>query len=240
MHIAENTCKFKIKDIVIVAIEILALILLAQLVIHYMEPKNLFGNFFKDSNHESIETTLLYVLQSFLFLFPLYTYVAKKYHSKIADFGFRKVPIKYVIMLVAKAFGVVFLVGILLSYIQYHFNIQLPGFGVQESHIPLFGTSQFDIALGVLVVGVLAPFIEELLFRGFLLQTLMKYLPKWGASVIVAIIFGVIHFEFQSIGILIFLGFVLNWLYIKSNSTVPGIVFHVINNVLAFAFEFLK
>ncbi len=240
MQLQATPCRFTLKDIVIVGIETLVLILLVQIVIHFTEPQNLFGDFFKDGAHESIATTLLYLLQTCIFLFPLYTYVVKKYGSTLSDFGFRKVSIKDTIKLVLKAFGVVFLFGFILTFIQLQYGIQLPGFGAQDSHIPLFGTSPFDIVLAVIVVGVIAPLVEELVFRGFLLQTFLKYMPKWGAAVIVAIIFGLIHFEFQVSGVLIFLGLILNWLYIKSNSTIPGIAFHVVNNLLAFWLEFLR
>ncbi len=235
-----NTCRFTPKDVLIVAIETVVLILVAQIVIHFATPLPFISDYFKNGGHESIETTLLYIFQSVLFLFPLYTYIYKKYGSTFSDFGFRRVPVIKTIKLVLKAFGIVFLFGFLITALQLSYNIQIPGFGQQDSHIPLFGTAPLDIVLAVVVVGVLAPVVEELIFRGFLLQTLLKYVPTWAAALIVAVIFGLIHFEFQSAGILIFLGLILNWLYIKSNSTIPGIAFHVINNLLAFWLEFLR
>ena len=40
-----------------------------------------------------------------------------------------------------------------------------------------------------LTAAVAAPLFEELLFRGFLLPSLTKYLPGWGAIVISSFIF---------------------------------------------------
>lgn len=240
MQTQATTCRFTLKDVTIVTVETLVLVFIAQLILAYIAPKNIFGTFFANGAHTSIATTLLYVLQTCLFLFPLTLHVVKKYRASLLEFGFKKVALKTTITLVLKAFGIVFLFGFFISYIQLQFGIELFGFGPQESHIPLFGTSTADIILAIVVVGVIAPFVEELIFRGFLLQTLLKYVPAWSASLIVALIFGLIHFEFQSAGILIFLGLILNWLYIKSNSTIPGIAFHVVNNLLAFWLEFLR
>jgi membrane protease YdiL (CAAX protease family) len=90
------------------------------------------------------------------------------------------------------------------------------------------------VITGVFVVAV-APFVEELFFRGFLFQALRN---SWGTVLGVissAFIFALIHFEFDKLVPLFFLGVALALLFQKTNSLWPCIALHAINNSLAFA-----
>ena len=67
-----------------------------------------------------------------------------------------------------------------------------------------------------------------------MLQTISKNIsPVWGV-ILTTMIFAAVHFEFESIMPLLILSFVLNVLFIKTKSIWPGIIFHVLNNTIAF------
>jgi len=90
----------------------------------------------------------------------------------------------------------------------------------------------------VLIVVSLGPMVEELLFRGVLLSTLLQ---RWGAGWAVAIsslMFALVHLpglQWQWFGLpdLLLLALLLAWLRLRSRSIWPGVLAHGINNLLA-------
>lgn len=90
---------------------------------------------------------------------------------------------------------------------------------------------------GYLVIGVLVPVAEEFVFRGAILRSLLGLFGKkwtWLAIALSALIFGAIHFNMAQ-GLHAFVaGIVLGWMYARTSSVVPGIVFHWVNNTVAY------
>ncbi|OOG40730.1 CPBP family intramembrane glutamic endopeptidase [Rhodanobacter sp. C05] len=90
----------------------------------------------------------------------------------------------------------------------------------------------------VLVVVSLGPMVEELLFRGVLLSTLLQ---RWGAGwavVASSLMFALAHLpglQWQWFGLpdLLLLALLLAWLRLRSGSIWPGVLAHGINNLLA-------
>lgn len=80
------------------------------------------------------------------------------------------------------------------------------------------------------------PIVEEILFRGIVLEGLANVTNGVFAVVISAVIFAGVHLAggaAQVTGALI-LGLVLGWLYLRTRSIVPSSVAHIIYNTLAF------
>jgi membrane protease YdiL (CAAX protease family) len=90
------------------------------------------------------------------------------------------------------------------------------------------------VATGVLLIGV-APFAEELFFRGFLYQAFRNSFGILPGALLSAVIFGAIHFEFFKLVQLAILGVILALLFEKTKSLWPPIMLHAVNNALAFA-----
>lgn len=84
-----------------------------------------------------------------------------------------------------------------------------------------------------LIVGVAAPVLEELFFRGYLFAGLCRYLPWRGAAAISALAFSLIHADLYRAPILWLLGYLFAWLYRRSGSLWPAIVIHGLNNSVA-------
>ena len=91
--------------------------------------------------------------------------------------------------------------------------------------------SKFDIIIGGII---LAPILEEILFRGIILEGLLRTYSQEKAIAFSAIIFGIIHFNPPQIVGATIIGFFLGWLYVKSKSILPSIMVHFFNNSLAF------
>lgn len=84
--------------------------------------------------------------------------------------------------------------------------------------------------LTLFIVVVLAPVVEEFIFRGLLLT---RWSLKWGAPraiLVQAIIFGLLHKEFLGH---VFFGFVMAVLYVETKSLLMPILMHAANNAFA-------
>ena len=88
--------------------------------------------------------------------------------------------------------------------------------------------------LGVLSVAILAPLLEEVLFRGAIQGLLMRLFGHpWPAIIVAALIFGVYHMNPVQIVYATLLGIILGWIYYRTGSLLSVIVGHVLNNSLA-------
>ena len=94
--------------------------------------------------------------------------------------------------------------------------------------------SPFGILMGFLAIAVVAPIVEELLFRGYLQTALGRYLKPWMAIAISSIVFGAIHFQPHALPVLALLGAVFGYLYHRTGSLKVNIALHMANNALAF------
>ena len=85
--------------------------------------------------------------------------------------------------------------------------------------------------LGIISIVVMAPLVEELLFRGAIQGYLMR---KWNMPylgiVISSLIFGVVHGNPAQIPFAFVVGMSLGWMYYLTGSLIPGILMHFINN----------
>ena len=93
------------------------------------------------------------------------------------------------------------------------------------------------VLLALLVVCV-APFVEELVFRGVLLSGLASRMRLGWAMLVSAIVFGCVHlpdfkFAWYPVPALVLLGVVLAWLRVRTRSLWPSITLHAANNFFA-------
>jgi membrane protease YdiL (CAAX protease family) len=103
------------------------------------------------------------------------------------------------------------------------------------SELGVDGSTAALVAVAVLVC-VLAPIAEELFFRAFCFTALRRTLGMLPAAVLTGIIFGAIHLggtDIEFIVPLMVFGFFLCLLYVWTDSLLPCIVLHALNNALA-------
>jgi membrane protease YdiL (CAAX protease family) len=106
--------------------------------------------------------------------------------------------------------------------------------GADESTIGL-------IAAGFMIICV-APFAEEFFFRGFFYGALRTRFSVAVAAIIDGLVFGLIHFEGGTDGLLIVpplavLGVIFCLVYEKTRSLYPVVALHSINNSIAYAYQ---
>lgn len=89
---------------------------------------------------------------------------------------------------------------------------------------------------GYAVVCLLAPIAEELVFRGAVLRTLLEWKPahRWLMITFSALLFAAAHLNPAQLLHPILIGLLLGWMYERTRSVLPGIVYHWANNTAAY------
>jgi membrane protease YdiL (CAAX protease family) len=117
----------------------------------------------------------------------------------------------------------------------------IPGFDANQTQ-DLGFTSLYGVErlIGFIVLVVVAPIVEETIFRGFLYGKLRESLmPMWPAILAVSALFGIAHGQWNvGIGTFI-LSIVLCYLREATGSVWSGILVHMINNAIAFTLLFI-
>ena len=87
---------------------------------------------------------------------------------------------------------------------------------------------------GIISIAIMAPLVEELLFRGAIQgYMLRKGMKPLNAILIASAIFGIVHMNPIQIPFAFAIGLIFGWLYYRTGSVVPGIIGHFINNSIA-------
>lgn len=117
----------------------------------------------------------------------------------------------------------------------------IPSTCLQElmPELPNIAEQEFDMILtnrwGYFAVGLLAPVCEELVFRGAILRALLRWTPRhWVAIAVSAVLFALVHANPAQMPHAFLIGLLLGWLYYRTDSVVPGVVYHWVNNSVAY------
>ncbi|NEZ54705.1 CPBP family intramembrane glutamic endopeptidase [Adonisia turfae] len=86
------------------------------------------------------------------------------------------------------------------------------------------------LLLFFLTAAVAAPLFEEVLFRGFLLPSLTRYMPVWGAILLSSFIFASAHLSLSEVLPLTMLGTILAWVYSRSRNLLAPMLIHSLWN----------
>ena len=87
---------------------------------------------------------------------------------------------------------------------------------------------------GIISITIMAPLVEELLFRGAIQGHLLrKEMKPSNAILIASAVFGIVHMNPIQIPFAFAIGLIFGWLYYRTGSVVPGMIGHFINNSIA-------
>ncbi len=89
-------------------------------------------------------------------------------------------------------------------------------------------------AANVVLFAVVAPFVEELTFRG-VGQSLLRFLGRTPSILLVGVTFGLAHGLLEALLVLIPFGVGLAWLRDRTESVIPGMLVHALFNGIALA-----
>jgi uncharacterized protein len=91
----------------------------------------------------------------------------------------------------------------------------------------------FNVATMMFATVILAPIVEELIFRGLLQKSLARRLPIWAAIGIAAAVFSAVHGDLNSAPALFVIASIFGTLYYLTGSLRVTIVAHLANNLFA-------
>ena len=173
------------------------------------------------------------------FVFPLLWLYVKTRKNNIIFTSFFDKPSKlnWKLIVIATAMGMVFSFGV--SHIQFYILAHLfPDFlvGVLSDNSVIDMSSMNTKIFSFISACILAPIMEEVIFRGFFLQRMAF---KWGikrAVIVSSLIFGLGHFDV--VGAFLF-GVVMCLLYIKTKNIWTNIAVHALNNCIATSIQLM-
>ena len=103
---------------------------------------------------------------------------------------------------------------------------------------------------GYFIIAILVPFVEELVFRGAILRALLNRTGEkegqeiqetvakkdrhWLMITISALFFALVHMNPAQMPHAFLIGLLLGWMYYRTGSIVPGVVFHCMNNTISY------
>ena len=89
---------------------------------------------------------------------------------------------------------------------------------------------------GYMMVALLPPLVEEIVFRGCVLKALLQWKPerKWLMIALSALFFSLAHMNPAQMPHTFLIGLLLGWMYMRTGSIVPGVVYHWANNTAAY------
>ena len=121
------------------------------------------------------------------------------------------------------------------------FGAIIPSVWLQElmPELPNIAEDTFDMIMrdrwGYISIGLLAPLAEELVFRGAILRSLLKWTSRpWVAITISSIFFAAAHLNPAQLPHAFLVGLLLGWMYYRTDSIVPCVVYHWVNNTVAY------
>jgi hypothetical protein len=102
------------------------------------------------------------------------------------------------------------------------------GQGGSNPILPLALEGRDSVALLIffLTACVAAPVFEEIIFRGFLLPSLTRYVPVWGAILASSLLFAIAHLSLSEVLPLLALGMVLGVVYTRSRNLLASMLLH--------------
>ncbi|NJM51178.1 MAG: CPBP family intramembrane metalloprotease [Sphingomonadales bacterium] len=145
------------------------------------------------------------------------------------------------------------IIGVIVVAVALGFNFVystyiIPGVELQAELKMLFDAipnTAFNMALLFIMVAILAPILEEFLFRGLLQNALKHRMPVYAAIAVSAAIFSLAHvnwfsptLEFYIFPPIFVLGAAFGYLYHITGSLRTCILLHIINNIAALLFSF--
>lgn len=134
-----------------------------------------------------------------------------------------------------------YLIYLLMTLAMNFLNSFLPN-GLDAQNVSAY--MQADDALWVkafvlITMGVFGPIVEELLFRGYLYNSLRRNLSSPAAMLFTAIIFGAAHLDWQRFLPLAVGGYLLNVISVRFGSVFASVIAHGVWNILMMVVYYL-
>lgn len=185
--------------------------------------------FFNSSNIGNVSFTVLYGIQIVLMLGVVWFFAMFRRKASFRDLGLRYYSIARTIWYSFLSLLAIFFVSFLYVFLMNSlFGIEAPASKIEI----LVRNRSISSNILFVVVAVIAPFSEEVFFRGFLYSAFKK---SWGVNTAIflsSFLFAMIHMELYSFIPLMIIGWLLAYLFEKTKSLIPAIFLHGVYNLI--------
>ena len=187
--------------------------------------------FREDYTSSFLSNNIYFILlfnQFVLILLPVLIYVIKKRLDFRKVFRIKRLGLSSAALILLLSIPA-FFVAVMLNTIVLYF-LQFIG-NIPSQPIPVPGNLS-ELIIGILIIGVTPAICEEMLHRGILLSAYEKR-GSIKAVVITAIFFGIFHFDITNLLGATFLGLLIGYYVIRTNSIFAGMLAHFLNNAIS-------
>lgn len=158
-------------------------------------------------------------------------YYLRKRGGNRADLGWRRFNVWQAAGLIAGGMLVLVVTVAGVTWLVDHF---LPLYNTQQPQNNEFTGANLATIWSLVALVILPPVFEESVFRGFMLPAFARRFGFWGGAALTSLLFGLAHWQ-VNVGVYTFiLGMILAWLYRRFDSIVPGVLLHMLNNLLTY------
>lgn len=185
--------------------------------------------FFNTSNITNISFTVLYGIQVILMMGAVWFFAIFRRKAHLRDLGLRYYSIGRTIWYCFLSLLGIFLVSFLYVFLMNSiFGMDAPSSKIEV----LVENRSISSNILLVVVAVIAPFSEEIFFRGFVYSAFKK---RWGVNAglfLSSFLFALVHLEIYSFIPLMIIGWILAYLFEKTKSLMPAIFLHGVYNLI--------
>ena len=191
--------------------------------------------------NNAVSSTILIVVADLLVLVGVVgiPYLLLKVKTSKKEFGLNKLPTWTDILLSPAGFIVYFILAAIITALA---SLVFPKeIMVQAQDVGFKNLNRsLDYVFAFLALVVVAPVVEETIFRGYLFGKLKKHMPVIVAVLITSAVFGIAHGQIN-VGLNVFaLSVVACYLREFTDSIWAGVLLHMIKNGIAFYFLFIN
>ncbi len=160
-----------------------------------------------------------------------YHFFITKNEGKKLSFDFSTKPFRVYLLIIPMMFGMMLIADYTTQLIPTTGNLLGPIYKIYEQEFSKLLLNPISL---VLMTVILAPILEEILFRGIIMKGMInnKVAPIT-AIIVSALIFGAVHFNPWQFAGAFLLGLVLGLVYYKTKSLLMPILLHAFNNLLS-------
>lgn len=160
-----------------------------------------------------------------------YEFFILKPIGKRLQFNFRPMPVSIYAIIFPMMFGMMLISEFFVSLIPTTGSILGEMYKSFEQQMSMMATDNVSL---IITVVILAPILEEIVFRGILQKSLLRKGIKPSYAILISsFIFGAVHgYPWQFVGAFL-LGTVLGLVYEKTKSLLMPIILHAFNNLIS-------
>lgn len=188
---------------------------------------------------QGLPVNLLLIISEVIIILPTLIYCIIRKLNFREDLGFRKIKVSTVFLSILAGF----LVMPIASFVNVLTQFFVPNTMVQASETLLSGSK----IIMLLITGLLAPFCEEVIFRGLFHREFTKHTTPLLGIILSAVLFGIIHLNINQLCYALVLGLIFAWVNNCSRSTYSSFIMHAVINttntlmiiIVSYAYDFL-